>query len=109
MYDEGLWTLPWRDQSGVPEFVVYGIALGLAIEDQAPQYLNNEPQFLALMEHELRRSMALYERFAVMDEFTGLTADNTVADLRNHNAAQPHRDFVIRYFGAAFAAEVMGF
>jgi hypothetical protein len=104
-FDQGLFTEEWRDQSGVVEFMAYGLALGVAIERQAPDYFEEEPTFLPLLEHELLRSRSLYARFQPMPEFTGLTADGLFDELTVGDAAAL-RDFAARRLGVEQADSV---
>jgi hypothetical protein len=107
LYDEGLWTDGWRDQSGVIEFVAYGLAVGMAVEERDPTYFNNNAQFKAMMGYLLRRSLELHRRFAALTDFRSQTSDRLYNELRTGASASAMRDFIRRTWGQAFLNEVL--
>lgn len=107
LHDEGLWNDGWRDQSGVIEFVAYGLAVGLAVEDLDPGYFAANPQFKAMMAYLARRSLQLHRRFAALPDFQFDTADELYQTLRTGPSAAPLRDFLERTWGEDFRDEVL--
>lgn len=109
-YDAGLWTSGWRGTvDGVIEFVVYGIAVGMAAAEREPGYFAREPNFLAFLAHELERSMALFRRGQVISVMRWDEQDAYYERLRTGTEAAPMRDWVRARFGAEWTTRVMGF
>jgi hypothetical protein len=107
LYDEGLWNEGWRDQSGVIEFVAYGLAVGLAVEELDPSYFASDAQFTAMLAYFTRRSLDLHRRFADIDDFQFSTSDELYQTLRTSSAAAPLREFLIRTWGQQFHDEAL--
>ena len=107
LYDEGLWTDGWRDQSGVIEFVAYGLAVGLAVEELDPGYFASNAQFKAMLAYLTRRSLELHRRFAAIDDFQFSTSDTLYQALRSQSAGAPLREFLLRTWGQGFRDEVL--
>ncbi len=54
---------------GALELGIYSLGLARAVEQHDPEYLERYPQFREFLAHELRRSMAIYNRGIVMGPF----------------------------------------
>lgn len=107
LYDEGLWNDGWRDQSGVIEFVAYGLAVGLAVEELDAAYFEDNAQFRAMLAWLTRRSLQLHRRFAALDDFRFDLSDTLYSTLRTGSAGAPLRDFMQRTWGDEFHDEVL--
>ncbi len=107
LYDEGLWNDGWRDQSGVIEFVAYGLAVGLAVEELDASYFAGNDQFKAMLAYFTRRSLDLHRRFAAIDDFQFATSDALYQTLRTGSAGAPLRQFLVRTWGQQFHDEVL--
>ena len=109
-YDAGLWTSGWRGTvDGVIEFVVYGVAVGMAAVEREPGYFSREPNFLPFLAHELERSMALFRRGQVISVMRWDEQDAYYERLRTSAEAAPMRDWIRARFGAEWTSRVMGF
>ncbi len=109
-YRRGLWTSGWRGTvDGVIEFVVYGIAVGMAAEAREPGYFAREPNFLAFMAHELERSMTLFREGQTISVMQWAEQDAYYGRLRTSSEAAAMRDWVRGKFGAEWTTRVMGF
>jgi hypothetical protein len=105
----GLWRYGWRDAvAGTLEFVVYAMAVGMAVEAGDPAYFRSDTQFRALIQWNTRRAMALYREGAASPHFRWDTQDNYWRALKTSPDAEALRTFVRRTFGRAWAAEVLG-
>ena len=111
MFDEGVWQDGWRDQSGVIEFVAYGVAVGMAVKQNDAGYLAtgnaDGAQFRAMLAYLTRRSLELHRRFAQMPDFQSDTSDALYTTLRTGAAAAPIRAFLAQTYGQVFHDEVL--
>ena len=108
-FTEGLWDEGWRDQSGNMEFIIYSLAVGLAVESLDPDYIDANPNFLQFLAWNTRRAMTLHKEFASIGSFQSDRSDDLLEGLQTNADAEELRDFIIRHFGADFAMEVFGF
>lgn len=106
----GLWTSGWRGTvDGVIEFVVYGVAVGMAAEAAEPGYFMREPNFLRFLAHELERSMTAFRAGQTHPLMSWADQDAYYDRLRTSPEAAPMRDWIRARFGAAWTTRVMGF
>ncbi len=106
----GRWTSGWRGTvDGVIEFVVYGVAVGMAAEAEEPGYFAREPNFLAFMAFELERSMTLFRQGQTIAVMEWDEQDAYYERLRTSSEAAAMRDWLRGRFGAAWTMRVMGF
>ena len=106
---EGKWNEGWRDQLGNIEFVVYSLALGMAVRDKVPSYFNDYGQFRAFLRWHTERAMALYHEAQGMQEFAWDRCATYYDKMRTSSDAEPMRQFVRDTYGDAWAQSVMGF
>ena len=105
---QGLWSGGWRDACmGTLEFVVYGLAVGLAVEELDPEYFEDEPAFRPFLAFSLRRALEVYRECAVISSFAWETQDAYYQDLRSGAVAEPLRAFMRRTYGDEFTEEVL--
>lgn len=109
MADAGQWNEGWRDQSGVIEFVAYGLAVGMAVAENDPEYLVSDEgeQFKNMLAYFTDRSLDMHRRFAAMSDFQSQTSDDLYDGLRTNSDAAAMRQFLADTFGAAFRDEVL--
>jgi hypothetical protein len=109
MADAGQWNEGWRDQSGVIEFVGYGLAVGMAVAENDPNYLLSAEgeQFKNVLAYFTQRSLDMHRRFAAMNDFQSETSDALYDALRTSSDAAAMRQFLADTFGAAFRDEVL--
>jgi len=106
----GLWTSGWRGTvDGVIEFVVYGVAVGMAAEANEPGYFTREPNFLAFLAWELERSMDLFRQGQTIEVMRWDEQDDYYERLRTSSEASAMRDWIRARFGASWTMRVMGF
>jgi hypothetical protein len=109
-YRRGLWRSGWRGTvDGVIEFVVYGIAVGMAAEAREPGYFEREPNFLAFMALQLERSMRAFREGQTIPVMAWTEQDLYYERLRTSSDAAAMRDWVRARFSAEWTARVMGF
>lgn len=111
LFDEGNWHDGWRDQSGVIEFVAYGVAVGMAVEDRDSAYLSTAQgtQFKAMMAYLTKRSLDLHRFFASNPDFQSSTSDALYNTLRNGSGGASIRSFLVRIYGQAWVDEAFAF
>ncbi len=109
MADAGQWNEGWRDQSGVIEFVGYGLAVGMAVAENDPEYLLTDEgeQFKNMLAYFTERSLDMHRRFAAMPDFQSQTSDDLYDALRTNSDAAAMRQFLADTFGAAFRDAVL--
>ena len=107
--NEGSWTEGWRDQSGNIEFVVYGIATGMAVKAKDPSYFASYPQFRNLMTWLSERSMKLYHEAQAMPDFAYDKNVEYYEAMKTSSDAESWRQFARETFGAAWTQNVFGF
>ena len=107
--NEGQWNDGWRDQSGNLEFVVYAIAVAMAVRDLDPQYFQNNEQFRAFLQWNTERSMTLFNQHQAMSEFTSQNVAAYHQTLKTSPDAGAMRQFVRDTFGAGWAQTTLGF
>jgi hypothetical protein len=109
MADAGQWNEGWRDQSGVIEFVAYGVAVAMAVSENDPGYLLSDEgeQFKNMLAYFVERSLEMHRRFAAMSDFQSQTSDDLYEGLRSNSDAAEMRQFLADMFGAAFRDEVL--
>lgn len=107
--EEGKWTEGWRDQSGNIEFVVYGIATGMAVKAKDPGYFNGYPQFREFLGWHAQRSMALYHKAQAMTQFASDNSAQYYEKMKTSSDAESWRQFVRETYGAAWTQNVFGF
>jgi hypothetical protein len=107
-----MWPGYWRDACmGTLEFVVYGVAVGMATEELDTAYFTSqEPVYQRF--HEFlcwltRRSMELYRECAVMEPFLWDVQDIYYEDMRTAPEAEAWRDYLRRQYGQDFLNEVL--
>ena len=106
----GRWTYGWQDACmGTLEFVIYSLAVGMAVKDKDASYFASYRQFREFLAWNLRRSMQTYTACAVLPDFAWDEQDRLLAALRTSSAAEAMRAFARETFGAAFTNEVLGF
>jgi hypothetical protein len=106
----GNWTSGWQDGCmGTLEFVIYGLAVGMAARDHDAAYFSSYRQFTEFMAWNLRRSMQTYAACAVLPEFAWDEQDQLLAKLRTGAAGDAMRQFARTTFGAAWTQQVLGF
>jgi hypothetical protein len=105
----GMWRAGWRDGvAGTLEFVVYSLALGMAVEARDPTYFRDYAQFRNFLAWNARRSMELFRAGSVMEQFRWARQDTFYRNLRESPDAEALREFARRTYGRAWAAEVLG-
>lgn len=105
----GLWRYGWRDAvAGTLEFVVYSMAVAMAVEAGDPTYFRGDAQFRSFIQWNTRRAMTLYREGSASPHFRWDTQDNYLRALRTSPDAEALRTFIRRTFGRAWAAEVLG-
>lgn len=106
----GLWTSGWRGTvDGVIEFVVYGVAVGMAAEAREPGYFAREPNFLPFMALELERSMTAFRAGQTDPLMSWDRQDAYYERLRTSSEAASMRDWIRARFGTAWTMRVLGF
>lgn len=100
------WTYGWKDPSGNIEFVVYALALGLAVRELDPSSFEEGGQLYEFLAWHLRRSLSLYHALKDLPEFASETADAIFEGLRKNENAAPLRSWDA--CRDAFAEEVLG-
>jgi hypothetical protein len=110
LVQKGLWNHQWQDGvAGQLEFVVYALALGMAVEDGDPTYWATEPQLRELIAHEIRRAMDIFALGRAMPAFEYDVQDTYLQELRTSSQAAEMREWVKETYGAEWAMEVLGF
>ena len=112
LVNEGMWNYGWRDACmGTLEFVVYGVAVGLATEDLDSTYFNSqEPLYQRFHEYICwltRRSMELFRECRLMPDFEWDQQDTYYENMRTSPDAQEWRDYLVRQYGQDFLNEVL--
>lgn len=107
--NEGKWQEGWRDQSGNIEFVVYGIATGMAVKAKDPNYFSSYPQFRNFMAWMAERSMKLYFEAQAMPDFAYDKNVEYHQKMKTASDAEAWRQFARDTFGAAWTQNVFGF
>jgi len=107
----GLWSYESSDGvSGSLEFTIYGLALGLAVEELDPTYFAAQTQFREFMAWNAERAMDTFYAGRDMEPFGWFDEQTELYDCFTGNtAAADLRDFALRTFGADFCLEVFGF
>jgi hypothetical protein len=105
----GRWDGGYQDVCAGPlEFVVYSVAIGLAVEALDPSYFAANTQFREFLAWNLRRSMAVFRECSSLDAFGSWESiDSMYADLRTHADAEEIRAFLGRTYGDAFVAQLL--
>jgi hypothetical protein len=110
LVQKGLWKYGWRDGvNGQLEFVVYAVALGMAVEKGDPTYWASDDgkQFKEFLAWNTKRAMDLYRLGMVMPDFKWDSQDKYYAAMKSSTDAAAWRAFADRLFGAEWAAEVL--
>jgi len=93
---------------GPLEFVVYSLAIGMAVEDNDPGYFDSYDQFREFLAWELDRAMRVFRTCQTLDDFgTWESIDTYYENLRTSADAAPFRAFITNTYGSAFAAQVL--
>lgn len=104
----GLWSYGWRDACmGTVEFVVYAIAVGMAVRDLDPTYFATYAQFTEFLAWNLIRSLEVFRACRTIPHFAWTDQDLYYEALRNGAAALPFRQFLIQTYGQPFATAVL--
>ena len=107
---KGMYKYGWQDAvAGELEFVVYSIALAMAVEKGDPTYWASDDgkQFKEFVAWNTRRAMESFRLGMVMPDFKWDLQDKYYAAMKSSTDAQSWRDFAGRLFGDAWAAEVL--
>jgi hypothetical protein len=105
----GAWTSGWQDACmGTLEFVVYALAVGMAVRDHDAAYFASYRQFTEFLAWNLRRSMQSYLACAALPDFAWDEQDQLYAALRTGADADAMRQFARATFGAAWTQQVLG-
>jgi hypothetical protein len=108
LVEKGLFGNEWQDGVyGQLEFVVYSMALGMAVEAKDPDYFQTYPQFREFLAWNTRRAMEVFRKGRVMTQFQYDVQDTYFETLRSDPSAQAMRDFISRTWGEAFLAEIL--
>lgn len=109
MADAGQWNDGWRDQSGVIEFVAYGVAVAMAVSESDPAYLvsTDGEQFKNMLAYLIERSLDMHRRFAAMSDFQSQTSDDLYDGLRTNSDAAAMRQFIADMYGTEFRDDVL--
>ncbi|RME23299.1 MAG: hypothetical protein D6806_11530 [Deltaproteobacteria bacterium] len=107
LYEAGAWNYGWRDACmGTIEFVVYSVALAMAVEKYDPNYFSGYEQFKAFLGWQLERSVELFRRCSKMEPFAWDRQDRYFAALRG-TAGEPLRQFLGRVFGTDWVDDLL--
>ncbi|MCA9672911.1 MAG: hypothetical protein KC503_45280 [Myxococcales bacterium] len=102
----GKWTYGNRDAvAGALEFVSYGVATAMAIEQNDPSYFTSNDQFRELLAFLLRRAMKLFYAGKDYAPFQFQSQAKLFAELTG-SGGKSIRDWVEKTFGKAFSDEV---
>ena len=107
--NEGVWSEGWRDQSGNLEFVVYGLAVGMAVRDLDSEYWQDYDQFREFMMWQTERSMDLFHTCEGMTEFESTSVASYYEAFKTSSDAEGLRQFVRDTYGDAWTVAVLGF
>jgi hypothetical protein len=105
---EGLWSEGWRDQSGNLEFVVYALAVGMAVSELDPAYFGSYPQFTRFLAWNVTRGMKLFHDAEAMPEFQADNVATYYETMRTSPDAEALRQFARTTFGDTWATDVLG-
>jgi hypothetical protein len=106
--EEGVWNEGWRDQSGNLEFVVYAMAVGMAVSELDPGYFTSYAQFREFLKWNTERAMALFAQHQSMPEFETESVAQYYDTLKTSADAEDLRTFIRTTYGDAWASSVMG-
>ena len=108
LVQRGLWNAGWRDGvMGTIEFVVYSLALAMAVRDLDPVYFESNVRFREFLAYNLRRSMEVYRTGAAMEVFAWDRQDAYYLNLQTSPDAAEMRTFARDIFGEAWADSVL--
>ena len=110
LVQKGLYKGGWTDAvMGQLEFVVYGVAVAMAVEKGEPAYWSSADgaQFKEFVAFSIKRAMDVYRIGAKMDSFKWDQMDAFYAKMVSSPDAEPWRAFARRVFGEAWADEVI--
>jgi hypothetical protein len=107
LVEKGKFTGGWRDGvNGQLEFAVYAVAVAMAVQEGDPSYFTSNEQFREFLAWNLRRTMDIYRKGAVMKEFKWDKQDAYYEAMKTGADAATWRGFVRDFFGEQFWKEV---
>ena len=105
----GKWDGGNRDGvSGILDFNVYNVGMGMAIKENDPNYFNN-PQFKEFYKKMLESSMNVFNQGKNIPQFQNTNQENIFYNLQNARDAEPMRQFLRSNFGNDWTRKVYGF
>jgi len=105
----GKWGGGNRDGvSGILDFNVYNVGMGMAIKDQDPNYFNN-PQFKEFYKKMLESSMKVFNNGKQYPQIQNPNQETILYNLQNGADAEPMRQFLRSNFGSDWTRKVYGF
>jgi hypothetical protein len=101
--EKGTYRGDWTDGvSGCLEFAVYTSALFLAVEQNDPTYLTENPEYLEYLNWVLQRSHEVYAKGSVMSQFKWDTQNKFLSILQSDSGASEIRRVLKDYCSNAF-------
>lgn len=108
LHRRGLWDQGSRDAvEGTLEFVVYAVAVAMAVEAADAGWLRENPQMLEFLAWNTERAMRLFREGAALAPFQRASQDAYLERMRSSADAEAWRGFARRVFGAAWADAVL--
>jgi hypothetical protein len=108
LFQRGLWNQGGRDAvSGQLEFTVYALALAMAVEQNAPEYFEQNAQFREFLAFNTQRAMDLFRAGTAMQPFARADDTRYYEKLRTGPEGADLRAFAERLFGAAWARHAL--
>jgi hypothetical protein len=108
MVELGVFGEEWQDGVyGQLEFIVYSMAIGMAVEAGDPTYFASNTQFKEFLAWNARRAMDVFRKGRVMSQFTWDTQDTYFETLRSGAAGADIRAFMAQTWGQAFVDDLL--
>ena len=104
---EGVWKESSRDQTGNVEFIVYAVAVAMAVKAKDSAYWQAETQFREFLKWNIERGMKLHAEMVKMPEMR--PGDDQLTKIRTASDAANWRQFLVDTYGASWTQSTLGF